>query len=155
MASRVECLVSQVDEEEDQHEVDSGDMPMRRRARGEEVTIRCLGTTALGERCARNRQAIFCSEHEEYWTYLTDELKSALRALAEGKDALNPSVWNQQYSVVREFFSTLDNTDRLKIIANLAEAGEQAVLEARAEFNAAKVDCGSRLAGAPPRGTHC
>ena len=145
MASRASVLEDYA-EGSDSEEYSSG-IPERRRARPPEKTVICLGKTAGGNRCSRARQALFCSEHVDQWTYLPERLKVALKDLAEGTNALDTGVWDEQYRVVQEFFGTLENAESVKVFVNAVEAGAGAVLEARSELDNAKRDGAARLQG--------
>ena len=94
MASRAAALEDYADDSET--EESSNGVPQRRRARPPEKTVICLGKKADGTRCSRARQALFCFEHEDQWTSLPDYLKTALKDLADGNDALNTGVWDEQ-----------------------------------------------------------
>ena len=153
MASRAAALEGEVaapEEEWGDYDPTSG-VPMRRRARGDEQTVLCLGKTKLGDRCARARREVFCAEHADQWTYLPDDLQAALRDLAHGGDALDAAVWDGQFRVVQEFVSTLEQAESVKLVVSAAEAGGSAVLEARAEFKETWRDGAERLAGAHAR----
>ncbi len=129
-------------------EEEESDMPRRRRARNDEQTVLCLGKTKCGERCARPRREVFCVEHVEQWTWLTDEFKASLRTLAAARDALDPGVWDAQFRFVSDFYAHIENAEAVTGAAAAAEAGANAVLDARAESDNAVRDGMERIAGA-------
>lgn len=122
-------------------------VPFRRDKRGTEKGVLCLGVTDNDVRCGRRRASVFCTDHENQYPYLTDELKQALTDLASGSDAYTASVWDGQYLVVKEFFFTLKETERMADLVQATEAGTKAVLKARHERRAGTEDATKRLGG--------
>lgn len=146
MASRASALEDYAEDSETEESNSTG-VPLRRRARLPEKTVICLGKKVDGTRCSRARQALFCSEHEDQWTYLPDPLKTALKDVAEGNDALKASVWDEQYRVVQEFLGTLEHAESVKVIVNAIEKGAGAVLDARSDLQEVMRDGAARITG--------
>jgi hypothetical protein len=149
MTTRVEGLFTEAEAEEEAPEDGSLDLPVRRKPRAGEGTVRCMGQNKDGQRCGRARNAIFCEEHETVWEKLPSRLQKSLVALAspEGEHALSSELWDTQFSVVSTFRSKIRDAEAYTDAVEAAEAAAEALDDAQQLVDEALQSGAPRLAG--------